>query len=122
MVHKSKALSIHLSVRPLIYLLIYPLIMYLSIFHLCNNYFLIFIIIVPISVKLTNCSIEMSDSNFKADQNINSLQITFKVCRQDYCELIMNTIHPIYTLMFLCKLACFICLLSTSVDKLTSIN
>ena len=96
--------------------------MYLSIFHLCNNYFLIFIIIVPISVNLTNCSIEMSDSNLKADQNTNSLQITFKVCRQDYCELTMNTIHPIYTLMFLCKLVCFICLLSTSVDKLTSIN
>ena len=71
---------------------------------------------------MTNCSIEMSDSNFKADQNTNSLHITFKVCRQDYCELIMTTIHPIYTLMFLCKLACFICLLSTSVHKLTSIN
>ena len=64
----------------------------------------------------------MSDSNFRADQNTISLHITFKVCRQDYCDLIRNTIHPIYILMFLCKLACFICLLSASVHKLTSIN
>ena len=64
----------------------------------------------------------MSYSNFRADQNTISLHITFKVSRQDYCDLIRNTIHPIYTLMLLCKLACFISLLSASFHKLTFIN
>ena len=77
--------------------------MYLSIFNICNDYFLVFFIIVPVSVNLTMFLIKISGSNFKVDQSF--FQITFQVSRQDYCEPNYDHHHPMYTLMFLCKLS-----------------